>query len=422
MSLTPDLTVLLACMRFQLRTATMSEVTSLLTTDLNWETLVQTAIAQGVMPLLYQSLKAIDASRVPSSVMLQLQHLHRMNALNNLSQTKELLQMLERLDKAGIEAIAFKGPVLAASVYGNIALRQFNDLDILVRQQDFWQAKDILLTQGYESSTSATEEIEAFHRYLQISLSHRTPEATMFGRQFQPSLLHSNSERSIDLHWGIPPSGLWQHDRFEHLWENLDRIDLMGRSIQTFSPEATLVVQCLNVAKEPWKRSFKQVCDAAQIVQAHADLNWDSVLTLSSELRCQRLCLRGLQIVHHLLHLPLPEDILAKFSRSQPTSERVFEADCIPSYIQQTWWWEYTDRLKTLDRFGDGLFVTTHYLPMGLQGLTSLVKILLSPNNLDREFWPLPDRLFLLYYLIRPIRLLLKFSPVGKSLAIQHKL
>ena len=32
----------------------------------------------------------------------------------------------------GIAAIPYKGPVLAAAVYGNLALRTFSDLDILV--------------------------------------------------------------------------------------------------------------------------------------------------------------------------------------------------------------------------------------------------------------------------------------------------
>ncbi|WP_219892027.1 nucleotidyltransferase domain-containing protein [Chamaesiphon polymorphus] len=432
MSLPPDLTVLLACIRFQLGTITASEVTNLLTPVLNWDCLVQTAIAQGVMPLLYESLKAIGTIEgtdnapplVQHSVMMQLQHLHRMNGLNNLSQTKELLKILDGLDKANIEAIAFKGSVLAAFAYGNIALRQFNDLDIFVRQRDFWQAKAVLMSHGYLSPyLDSADEMEGFDRYLQISLSNRNAEATMFGRQFQPSLLHSNPERSIDLHWGIPPRILWKSDGFDLLWENLARVDLMGRSIQTFSLEATLVIQCLNVAKEPWKRSFKQVCDAAQIIHRHStEIDWHSALEIASALRCQRLFLLGLYQTHRLLHIQLPLEIQTQFDCDPHMSEWQFAEDRCFSMFQPMWWWEYNARFHTLDRWWDGLFITLHFLPIGLKWLLSLLKHLIVPNDRDREFYPLPKALFFLYYLIRPIRLLLKFSPVDKSVTIEQQL
>lgn len=415
MSLPPDFTVLLACIRYQFDTTTADEVTSLLTADFNWDNLVCTAIAQGVMPLLYRSLKSIDPALVPRSTMMKLQHLHRMNGLNNLSQTQELVKVLTQLDKAGIGAIAFKGAALAVSAYGNLSLRQFNDLDILVRRRDFWQAKAILTTDGYQANFTASQERDVFDRYLQTSLSQSNPEAQMFDRQFQPSLLHCHPARSIDLHWGIPPRQVWRIDRFELLWENLQQIDLLGRSIDTFSPETTLVVQCLNIAKEPWKRSFKQVCDAAQIVQTYPELNWDLALVIAAKLRCQRLFLMGLQIAHHLLYIPLPDRIQARFvDRQTNDKEWSFEENPPPTPL---WWWEYTNRLQTLDRWWDGLFIHTHYLSMQLK---SVLKSMLVPTDLDREFLPLPAKLSFLYYLIHPFRLLLKYLLVGKSL-IHHQ-
>lgn len=418
-----EVTVLLACVRFYLGTITKSEVTCLLTSDINWTTLLQTAIHNGVMPVLYQSLKAMEEDLVPPAVMVQLQTCNRMNGLHNLSQTKELLKILAEFEKAGIDAIAFKGPTLAASVYANVTLRQFNDLDILVRQKDFWQAKAVLVAQGYQSSLPEVNEIEMFNRCVQISLSQSTPEVTMLNQLFQPSLLHSNPERSIDLHWGIPPRRIWKSDRFKRLWENLYLIDLMGQPIKTFSLETTLVIQCINVAKEPGKRSFKQICDVGQIIRAYPDLNWQLALELSSELRSQRLFLIGLTVTRKLLYVPLPQFMLEMLIRNQPSDESVFENDplgeslCLraPSSKLQAWWWEYTYQLKTLDQSWDGLFVTAHYLQ-------SFLIIALSPSERDRELLPLPSGLFFLYYIIHPIRLLIKYLPLGKSFVMGNKL
>ncbi|MDF5721890.1 MAG: nucleotidyltransferase family protein [Rhizonema sp. PD37] len=409
-TLAPEVTVLLACVRFYLHTTTKSEVTCLLASDLNWTTLLRSAIDNGVMPVLYQSLKAME-DLVPRAVMVQLQTCNRMNGLQNFSQTKELLKILAQLENAGIDAIAFKGPTLAASAYGNVTLRQFNDLDILVRQEEFWQAKAVFIALGYQSSAKEADEIDTFNRYLQISLSHSNPEVTMFNQRFEPSLLHSNPERSIDMHWGIPPRRLRKSDQFERLWENLYPINLMNQPIKTFSPEATLVIQCMNVAKEPWKRSFKQICDAGQIIQAHPDLNWHSALKLSFELRSQRLFLIGLSVTRQLLHIPLPQFMLEMLVRSQPTDELLFLPEGLrlrtPLSKLQVWWREYTYQLKTLDRWWDGLFITGHYLQW-------ILKVGLLPSEREREFLPLPNGLFFLYYLLRPIRLLLKYSHILK--------
>ena len=409
-----EMALLLACMRFYLRTATAHEVTNLLEPELNWVVLIQTAINNGVMPLLYQSLKEIKGNQVPRSVMVQLQIHNRMNGLHNFSQTKELLKILNWLESSGIAGIAFKGPVLAVSAYGNITLRQFNDLDILVQQQDFWQAKAVLVAQGYQAGSSKVDERAAFNRYLQISLWQSDSEATMLNQRFQPSLLHSNKERSIDLHWGIPPRRFWKSHHFEQLWENLGTINLMGQLIKTFSAEATLVIQCISVAKEPWKRSFKQICDAAQIIQAHPNLNWETALKLSSGLHSQRLFLTGLSVTCRVLDVPLPQSILEKLVRIQFTNEQIFQGDLISTGVIKTWWLEYTDQLKTLDRIWDGLFITGHYLQL-------ILKIALLPNQRDRELLPLPSWLFFFYYVLHPIRLLVNCTPVRRSFVIQIK-
>lgn len=425
----PEVTVLLACLRFYLRTTMASAVAlHLQAVDLNWGKLLQTAINHGVMPLLYQSLKAIDCAKVtvqvPHSVMLQLQTLNRMNGLHNLSQTQELLNVLAKLEKAGIEAIAFKGPVLAAAVYGNVALRQFGDLDILVRYRDFWQAKAVLANEGYQSSNSCTQaqitdeirdEILPFHLYLQVSLSRSTAEAMIFDRQFQPSLLHSNAQRSIDLHWGIPPRRVWNADRFDRLWDHLNSIDLMGKQVKTCAPEVTLLIQCLNVAKEPWQHSLKQVCDVAQVIQAYPDLDWHLALKLAAELRSQKSFLIGLWMTRDQLDISLPQFILDQLIESHSIDEKSAQSYNKYSGDVPYLWFQYTHQLRTSDRAWDGLFITGLYLQW-------LLVITLSPSPLDREFVALPPNLNFLYYVIRPIRLLIQYLLFRKSVAIQPKL
>ena len=56
----------------------------------------------------------------------------------------ELLRITHHLAKKEIRAIPYKGPVLAQSAYGDLALRHFSDLDLLISPRDFDQAKNAL--------------------------------------------------------------------------------------------------------------------------------------------------------------------------------------------------------------------------------------------------------------------------------------
>jgi hypothetical protein len=45
--------------------------------------------------------------------------------------------------------VPYKGPVLAAAVYGHLSLRQIRDLDILVHPSEVRPAGELLISQGY---------------------------------------------------------------------------------------------------------------------------------------------------------------------------------------------------------------------------------------------------------------------------------
>ena len=57
------------------------------------------------------------------------------NAHRALWLTLELLNIHRHLQARGLEVLPYKGPVLAEALYGNVALRQFSDLDLLVRSR-----------------------------------------------------------------------------------------------------------------------------------------------------------------------------------------------------------------------------------------------------------------------------------------------
>ena len=104
--------------------------------------------------------------------MEQLHHAYRYNAVNALLLTTELEKILAALEENEIPVIPYKGVTLGERLYGDAALRESGDIDIIVhRQRCDRDAKHILLSLEYrplyELSSRQKSAIPARHQSLQ---------------------------------------------------------------------------------------------------------------------------------------------------------------------------------------------------------------------------------------------------------------
>jgi hypothetical protein len=81
-----------------------------------------------------------------------LERFNRANLQHNLLFAGELLRLLAEFKKNGVAIAAFKGIVLAESLYRDLSLREFCDLDLIVHQEDLSKAENILAACGYRAS------------------------------------------------------------------------------------------------------------------------------------------------------------------------------------------------------------------------------------------------------------------------------
>jgi len=72
----------------------------------------------------------------------------------------ELAAIAGLLDGHGVECVPYKGPTLALRAYGDLAMREFGDLDLLVRARDVLKAKSVLMGRGYVPITPLAPEQE----------------------------------------------------------------------------------------------------------------------------------------------------------------------------------------------------------------------------------------------------------------------
>ena len=128
----PEIELLLCCARRSLDNGRVERIGALIRGGMDWAYLLRQAELHAVMPLLCWHLTRNCPDAIPRPILEQLRDYFHSNARSNLLLTEELLSLLDLLATHGVRAIPFKGPALAASVYGNIALRQFCDLDLNV--------------------------------------------------------------------------------------------------------------------------------------------------------------------------------------------------------------------------------------------------------------------------------------------------
>ena len=247
----PEAALLLACAHPGRDTTHPEELGTWGRDALDWPLLLQTALQHGVMPLLHRSLLSTSPEAVPIDIRQQLQEAFYVNAGRNLFLSRELLTLLRLLEAQGIAAIPYKGPVLATTAYGSLALRQFSDLDVLVRPQDARRARDVLLAHGYQRlDHRSTARTEPWYRLRKVY-----------------ELVRADGQILVELHWAITSWTFFFPLHAARLWERLETASLLETPVRSLAREDLLLLLCVHGAKHHWSR-LGWICDVAALLQA----------------------------------------------------------------------------------------------------------------------------------------------------------
>lgn len=343
----------------------------------DWDILRRTAGVHGLLPFLYSRLKEAAQDLVPQAEMARWKGLYQANARRNLVMTARLLKVLKVFEAHGIRAVPLKGPVLAEAAYGDIALRTFSDLDILVLKRDIPKVKELLISGGFRPWYTFTKRQE--DAYLK-QVKEYPFEA-------------GNGELQLDVHWKFAPQYMGDRD----IGGALDRARpgrVGGVEVPILSDEDTLLMLCIHGTYHLWT-GLGLVCDVVRFLEARAGMDLPEVLRKAEEYGLRRDYLLGLALARDLLGAELPEGIGEEVEkdravgtlRAHVRTSLFRREDGSPGFLETGWF-----HLKQIDRFAD----KTGYV---------LIRALM-PTVEDWKRFPLPDSLYFLYFLSRPLRLL----------------
>ena len=195
----------------------------------------------------------------------------RANALRCLCLTAELIKIMDLSARSGVQAMPYKGPVLAVEAYGDVTLREFDDLDIIVRQRDMAKADEVVKGAGYRPQSSVDFRVAA-------RSSAWFPANTITAMKQRRMIVEFHTEWTL-RHFPVRPD-------LDDMARRLVSVALSGHEIPTFAPEDMLPLLCVHGSKDFWER-ISWIADISEFVRAHPRLDWESWLPSARE-NCAR--------------------------------------------------------------------------------------------------------------------------------------
>jgi Uncharacterised nucleotidyltransferase len=370
--------LLLLCARTRVCEDDARRIASLARAGLDWDYLFGLARRHTVLPLLQRQLEAHAGDAVPPDVRRTLGEKFRANAARNLLLAGELVRITRRLEAEGVGALAYKGPALAASVYGDLTLRRFLDLDIIVRRRDVPRARALLRSLGFDAAGG-------------LSTSQQD---VLLRSQHNLALARDGGRLTVELHWGVAQRRFADVPLAESVWSRAAAVSVGGGEVKSLAPEDLLVALCVHGAKHFWER-LAWVCDVAELLGSNPNLDWQLVGALARDSRIERMLMLGLKLASGLLGAPLPEEL-----------RRRARADAAASRLS----------VEVARRMFDGAefepLGTVRGLRFNLRARPRLLdkvryfRFALTPTDKDLSALRLPAGLSFAYYFLRPLRLL----------------
>jgi Uncharacterised nucleotidyltransferase len=261
-----------------------------------WDEILDLALRHGVAPLLHRAVLSRDAlADLPNPVRSRLEEERRATALVNLRNLGQFRRIAQALRERDIPVIALKGLHLAELVYRNISLRPMSDMDILVPRSQLKQAVATLhgLDYGFDEDLSGAAN-------------------AMLDTKCNVGLAHRHMDVWLEVHWSLsePPK------RYTAVVEDIWRSAVPGRlgdaDALVMSPEFLLLHVCAHLAcNHVFLFSLRALCDIAEIVRAHPELDWTVVIDHGQRHGWGRGVAAALRLAGEHLGAAVPADVLA---------------------------------------------------------------------------------------------------------------
>ena len=257
---------------------------------IDWHSFLARVERHYVAPLVYRNLKSIGDAGIAAKVLDTLRVRSKLTAFKSEQFTAELVRLSQLFESHGIRTLHYKGAVTAQEFYGSVTLRNFNDLDFLVRREDLRAMVRILEEEGL--SEFGIVEVDQFNHYV---------------REFK-EFLFTRGEVQLEPHWSLAGRRYRFDPDFEGFWDRSRALRIRDTELRAMSMEDSLLVLCLVGAKGRWKR-LQMITDIAACAARLTEGDWTKVQRAGGGDRHFAYPPSGLLLASELSGVALPTDL-----------------------------------------------------------------------------------------------------------------
>ncbi|MBU7593505.1 nucleotidyltransferase domain-containing protein [Metabacillus halosaccharovorans] len=350
-----------------------NKITTELLIDTDWKLFTQLLIHHRLYPLIYPRLKDYDQSFFPSHILQIISYKYRMNTIEMLKLSGEMIELDSLFTNNEIMSIFLKGPALALEIYGDISLRTSGDLDILVSIDQLESVNVLLCKVGYKKDEYFSTTLDDWkwrHHHL--------------------TYYHSEKGIKLEVHWRLNP-GPSKEPSFRELWERSSRVSFSGHSIHLLGKEDLFLFLVTHGARHGWSR-LRWLVDIHKLI--NKDVDCPSLINRLKKYDYMRIGGQSIILSNQLLNTSIDKymtnEIISNCSKKL-ANEAVF----------------YLERMINLHSEPLPEDVSNFHKKHMFHLLSFRQKLLLILSFLypypdDVDVLPLPKRLHFLYFPLRP--------------------
>lgn len=355
-------------------TQKVAHIRELLGFQVRWDSLLSLAEHHGVQPILARCLMSFE-DEVPPQALITLKQRYQANLHKALLLSGEFVRVADSLSQAGIDFIPYKGLALAETVYGDIALRQAGDIDLLIHATDLQRVQEAMGKIGYVPHVTFSEDEEAAY----IKSGYECAFEGAAGRNL------------LEVQWKIEPHFYAVDVDLEELFCRAQTVRVMGWDTKSLSPEDLFVVLGLHAAKHVWGRLI-WLCDLERV--SRRPLNWKRIAEHAQRLGVVRIIHVTLLLAEKLLGSPYPA-LAAENLPADSAAETLAEE--IETYISND---------KTYDVESFAYFrLMLRLRERRVDRIRFVSRFVFTPGPSEWAVMRLPKLLFPLYRVVRITRL-----------------
>lgn len=283
--------IVILCSRIHLSNEQYDELKEMLLAGPDWGEVFKIAVFNKTMGLVSKHILHFNTTVVPGLIRRELLFMNLGNRERNKEMFKELVKVLELLNKSGIKYSPLKGAYLIPYVYQDYSVRLSNDIDILIRHDEVEAACKVMNDAGYimgkydDPTRTIVPARRAEDIYWKAQMGNIYPFVKISENPFLDFLV-------IDFAFDVDPV----HKNLkiaEDMLNNVVQTEIDGTPVKIICPVDFLIQVCTHLYKEACARhavketysdiNLIKFCDVRELVLAQWDINDKEAMKLLSE-------------------------------------------------------------------------------------------------------------------------------------------